>query len=206
MQVSRFDGDHRQRGRLGVGVERHAVGHRADRHAVLAAAAEALAGIHDRQHLGVALAHVARLRLRHRQLVVVLRQLPRGWCGHRASLSNSRESPVYRDRPVRQRRVPDRSWPTRSRTRSRNSRTIATQLARGESPDRVADEGTLRCERGPFVRMGASPLGLVAQLVEQRTENPRVGGSTPSQATKSKRLDLSASTRRDHSSRRNAPT
>jgi hypothetical protein len=25
--------------------------------------------------------------------------------------------------------------------------------------------------------------GLVAQLVEQRTENPRVGGSTPSQAT-----------------------
>ena len=28
-----------------------------------------------------------------------------------------------------------------------------------------------------------SPAGLVAQLVEQRTENPRVGGSTPSQAT-----------------------
>ena len=26
-------------------------------------------------------------------------------------------------------------------------------------------------------------FGLVAQLVEQRTENPRVGGSTPSQAT-----------------------
>jgi hypothetical protein len=25
--------------------------------------------------------------------------------------------------------------------------------------------------------------GLVAQLVEQRTENPRVGGSIPSQAT-----------------------
>ena len=28
-----------------------------------------------------------------------------------------------------------------------------------------------------------SPAGLVAQLVEQRTENPRVGGSIPSQAT-----------------------
>ena len=28
-----------------------------------------------------------------------------------------------------------------------------------------------------------SALGLVAQLVEQRTENPRVGGSIPSQAT-----------------------
>ena len=27
--------------------------------------------------------------------------------------------------------------------------------------------------------------GLVAQLVEQRTENPRVGGSIPSQATNS---------------------
>jgi hypothetical protein len=26
-------------------------------------------------------------------------------------------------------------------------------------------------------------FGLVAQLVEQRTENPRVGGSIPSQAT-----------------------
>jgi hypothetical protein len=31
-----------------------------------------------------------------------------------------------------------------------------------------------------------SPAGLVAQLVEQRTENPRVGGSTPSQATNPK--------------------
>jgi hypothetical protein len=32
-------------------------------------------------------------------------------------------------------------------------------------------------------RIGASFFGLVAQLVEQWTENPRVGGSIPSQAT-----------------------
>jgi hypothetical protein len=30
---------------------------------------------------------------------------------------------------------------------------------------------------------GGPAFGLVAQLVEQRTENPRVGGSIPSQAT-----------------------
>ena len=30
----------------------------------------------------------------------------------------------------------------------------------------------------------AASLGLVAQLVEQRIENPRVGGSIPPQATK----------------------
>src|SRR4029079_13271357 len=35
----------------------------------------------------------------------------------------------------------------------------------------------------PSVSMGDYATGLVAQLVEQRTENPRVGGSTPSQAT-----------------------
>ena len=35
-------------------------------------------------------------------------------------------------------------------------------------------------------------IGLVAQLVEQRTENPRVGGSIPSQATEygKRRADL----------------
>ena len=33
-------------------------------------------------------------------------------------------------------------------------------------------------------RYNAASLGLVAQLVEQRIENPRVGGSIPPQATK----------------------
>ena len=32
--------------------------------------------------------------------------------------------------------------------------------------------------------MGATKFGQVAQLVEQRTENPRVGGSIPPLATK----------------------
>jgi hypothetical protein len=36
---------------------------------------------------------------------------------------------------------------------------------------------------GLHASMNDSTAGLVAQLVEQRTENPRVGGSTPSQAT-----------------------
>src|SRR6266581_7613664 len=34
-----------------------------------------------------------------------------------------------------------------------------------------------------MLEWAAAAFGLVAQLVEQRTENPRVGGSTPSQAT-----------------------
>ena len=46
---------------------------------------------------------------------------------------------------------------------------------------------SLRAEK-PLGRDGASslysrPSGQVAQLVEQRTENPRVGGSIPSLAT-----------------------
>src|SRR5262245_52012560 len=36
--------------------------------------------------------------------------------------------------------------------------------------------------------MNDCTVGLVAQLVEQRTENPRVGGSIPSQATNSQAI------------------
>ena len=35
-----------------------------------------------------------------------------------------------------------------------------------------------------FARIYLDSVGLVAQLVEQRIENPRVGGSIPPQATK----------------------
>ena len=34
-----------------------------------------------------------------------------------------------------------------------------------------------------FARIYLERIGLVAQLVEQRIENPRVGGSIPPQAT-----------------------
>ena len=34
-----------------------------------------------------------------------------------------------------------------------------------------------------LIHIMLSVYGLIAQLVEQRTENPRVGGSIPSQAT-----------------------
>jgi hypothetical protein len=83
MQVSRLTVTTGQRRRLRVRVQRHAVGYRADGDAVLAAAPEALARIDDGQHLGIALAHVAGLRLRNGQLVVILGQLPREWCRHR---------------------------------------------------------------------------------------------------------------------------
>ena len=39
--------------------------------------------------------------------------------------------------------------------------------------------------RSKNYRYNLASFGLVAQLVEQRIENPRVGGSIPPQATKS---------------------
>ena len=45
-------------------------------------------------------------------------------------------------------------------------------------------------------------IGLVAQLVEQRTENPRVGGSIPSQATGSRRFMVFGGRRRRTTSER----
>jgi hypothetical protein len=70
----------------------------------------------------------------------------------------------------------------------------------GSNPIGSSIETTLCCHCGPMVKrlrhrpftavtgvripLGSPPYGSVAQSVEQRTENPRVGGSIPSRATK----------------------
>jgi hypothetical protein len=67
------------------------------------------------------------------------------------------------------------AWPVNM---SEEGRTVTLSEAKGQKPLKHR-ERVGRLVRQPYI---SRPNGQVAQLVEQRTENPRVGGSIPSLA------------------------